>query len=37
MDFLVAVIALLGFTTVVFGSIGNTLAKDEEARAEVDQ
>ncbi|MDR6632380.1 hypothetical protein J2X72_001164 [Phyllobacterium sp. 1468] len=37
MDFLVAVMALLGLTTVVLGSIGNTLAKDEVARAEVDQ
>lgn len=37
MDILVAVIALLGFTTVVLGTIGSTLAKDEAARAEVDQ
>jgi hypothetical protein len=37
MSFLIAVIALPGLTNVVLGSIGNTLAKDEEARAEVDQ
>jgi hypothetical protein len=37
MSILVSLIALLGFTTVVLGSIGSTLAKDEAARAEVDQ